>query len=59
MARHLKRGIDAGVRAEADAQVRATVEAILSDIEARGDDAVRELSSRYDGWSPQGFRLIE
>jgi hypothetical protein len=41
MARHLKRGLDAGVRAEADAKVRATVESILGDIETRGDDAVR------------------
>ena len=51
MARHMKRGIDAGVRAEADAKVRATVEGILADIEARGDDAVRELSTRFDAWS--------
>ncbi|MFN7195513.1 MAG: histidinol dehydrogenase, partial [bacterium] len=59
MARHLKRGIDAGVRAEADAKVRATVETILSDIEARGDAAVREISTKYDNWSPDGFRLTE
>ncbi len=57
MARHLKRGIDAGKQAEADAKVRATVEGILGDIEARGDDAVRELSARFDGWSPPSFRL--
>ena len=59
MARHMKRGIDAGARAEADAKVRATVEGILADIEARGDDAVRELSARFDGWSPASFRLSE
>jgi sulfopropanediol 3-dehydrogenase len=53
----MKRGIDAGVRAEADAKVRATVEGILADIEARGDDAVRELSTRFDAWSPPSFRL--
>ena len=57
MARHLKRGIDAGTQAEADARVRATVEGILADIEARGDEAVRELSARFDGWSPPSFRL--
>jgi sulfopropanediol 3-dehydrogenase len=55
----MKRGIDAGVRAEADAKVRATVEGILADIEARGDDAVRELSTRFDAWSPPSFRLSD
>jgi sulfopropanediol 3-dehydrogenase len=55
----MKRGIDAGVRAEADAKVRATVEGILADIEARGDDAVRELSTRVDAWSPPSFRLSD
>jgi len=57
MARHLKRGIDAGVRAEADAKVRATVEGMLADIEARGDNTVRELSARFDACSPASFRL--
>ena len=57
MARHLKRGIDAGLRAEADAKVRSTVESILSDIETRGDAAVRDLSGKFDGWSPASFRL--
>ena len=59
MARHLKRGIDAGERAEADAKVRATVEGILADIEARGDAAVRDLSARFDAWSPPSFRLSD
>jgi sulfopropanediol 3-dehydrogenase len=57
MPRYLKRGQDAGVVAAADAKVRATVEAILADVEARGDAAVRELSERFDNWSPQNFRL--
>lgn len=59
MARHLKKGLDAAVRAEADAQVRATVETILGDIAARGDAAVRDLSQRFDNWSPASFRLTE
>ncbi len=57
MARHLKRGVDASVKAEADAKVRATVEGILKEIETRGDAAVRELSAKFDGWSPTEFRL--
>ena len=42
MIRYLKRGKDAQGRADDDAQVRATVEGILKDIEQRGDAAVRE-----------------
>jgi sulfopropanediol 3-dehydrogenase len=57
MARHLKRGIDAGAIRAADTQVRETVEAILADIEARRDVAVRELSRRLDNWTPASFRL--
>ena len=59
MARHLKRGVDASAVKEADAKVRETVEQILADIEARGDRAVRELSERYDKWSPKNFRLTD
>ena len=59
MARHLKRGRDAGARAEDDAKVRATVEGILADIAARGDAAVRELSIRFDKWDRTDFRLTD
>ena len=57
MARYLKKGKVAAEVADSDAKVRATVEAILADIEARGDAAVRELSEKFDDWSPPSFRL--
>jgi sulfopropanediol 3-dehydrogenase len=53
----LKRGMDAGAIEAADAKVRATVEGILDQIKARGDDAVRDLSQQFDKWSPASFRL--
>jgi sulfopropanediol 3-dehydrogenase len=56
---HLKRGKPEGERAEDDARVRASVEQVLADIAARGDAAVRELSERFDRYSPQRFRLTE
>ena len=59
MARYLKRGMDAGGLKAADAKVRETVEKILADIEARGDEAVRELSEKFDKWAPASFRLSE
>ena len=55
----LKRGKDVEERAEADRQVRATVESILGDIETRGDIAVRELSQKFDKWERDDFRLTQ
>ena len=57
--RYLKRGKDAAALAADDARVRATVEAILADIEKRGDAAVRELSAKFDRWEPRDFHLSE
>ncbi len=57
MPRYLKRGMDASAIKAADAKVRETVENILDDIEARGIEAVRDLSQKYDNWAPLNFRL--
>src|ERR1700704_3017539 len=57
MARYLKRGMDASAIKAADAKVRETVEQILAQIEAGGDTAVRELSQKFDNWSPPSFKL--
>ena len=59
MSRILKSGRSEADRRDDDTKVRATVEGILSDIEARGDAAVRELSAKFDGWAPDSFRLTE
>jgi sulfopropanediol 3-dehydrogenase len=59
MATYIKKGIEAGEIAQADAKVRATVEGVLSDIENRGDHAIRELSTKFDNWNPQTFRLSD
>src|SRR5687768_14280144 len=57
MARYLKRGMDASAIKAADAKVRATVEEILAEVEQRRDQAVRELSQKFDNWSPPSFKL--
>ena len=54
---HLKTSKPDAEKAEDDARVRATVEGILADIEARGDAAVRELSIKFDKYDPAAFRL--
>ena len=57
MIRYLKNGKNADDAASEDAQVRATVEALLADIGRRGDAAAREYSAKFDRWSPPSFRL--
>ena len=59
MIRYLKTSISAQARAEDDAQVRATVEDLLADIDNNGDAAVRRLSEKFDQYSPPAFRLSE
>ena len=57
MITNIKQGKSQTERAEDDAEVRSTVEGILSDIETRGDTAVRELSQKFDNYAPEKFRL--
>ncbi|MBW3097165.1 histidinol dehydrogenase [Pseudohoeflea coraliihabitans] len=56
---HLKRGKLEAERSEEDVKVRTVVEATLKDIEMRGDEAVRELSQKFDGYAPATFRLSQ
>jgi sulfopropanediol 3-dehydrogenase len=59
MVRYLKHGIDASAVRAADAKVRETVEEILTAVETQRDAAVRELSRKFDHWSPPSFKLTE
>ncbi len=54
---YLKRGVSASSRRDKDAKVRGTVEAILADIEARGDAAVRDYSEQFDNYVRESYRL--
>ncbi|WP_298290211.1 histidinol dehydrogenase [uncultured Litoreibacter sp.] len=56
---YLKRGKPEADRKDDDAQVRQVVETTLKDIETRGDVAVRELSEKFDGYTPENFKLSE
>lgn len=57
MPTHLKTALATETVASARQEVSDTVQAVLADIRARGDDAVREYSERFDNWSPDSFRL--
>ena len=37
--------------------IQETVAQVIADVRSRGDEAVREYSERFDGWSPASFRL--
>lgn len=57
MAIWLKKGAEASVIKSAAREVRDTVEKTLADIEERGDDAIRELSIRFDNLDRDDYRL--
>ena len=59
MAEVLKSGRSASELKDANTKVKETVQKIISDIEANGDDAVRKYSETFDGWSPTLFRLTD
>ena len=55
----LKQGRSPQAAAEETARIRATVEGILADITQRGDQAVRELSIKFDNWHRKDYRLTD
>jgi sulfopropanediol 3-dehydrogenase len=57
MATYLKQRIAQAVTDAIDLKVRRTVESILDEVKQCGDAAVRELSVKFDNWSPGSFRL--
>ena len=57
MADYLKRS--ALPPAQASEDVRRTVAEILSDIDRRGEPALRDWSLRLDGWAPDSFTVAE
>ena len=54
--RYLKESKSQSERREDDAKVKGIVEDTLRDIEARGDAAIRELSEKFDEYSPASFK---
>lgn len=56
---YLKRGKPEAERSDDDAKTRVVVESTLAEIEKRGDAAVRELSEKFDNYSPSSYRLSE
>ena len=57
MIRQLKKAAAAGAPRQGSPEVAEVVAGVLADVRARGDEAVREYSERFDRWSPESFRL--
>ena len=55
--KYIKEGKSAEEVQAGDLQVREIVENLLKDVGERGDAAVRELSEKFDKFSPESFRL--
>ncbi|MBP1154973.1 MULTISPECIES: histidinol dehydrogenase [unclassified Paenibacillus] len=59
MAKYLKTGKSKEEQLKAQAQVVETVRKIIDEVANNGDAAVRELSEKFDQWSPASLRLSE
>lgn len=59
MAYMLKTSKPVQERQDAQRQIRETVELILTDIEKRGNKAIRELSIKFDRYDRQDYRLSD
>jgi len=57
MAKFLKKGFPPDEAQVNNSKVRAAVEAIIEQIESRGDAAVTEYSDKFDQWTPKSFLL--
>ena len=54
---YIKKGIDEKKRSEDNEKVKKVVEQTLKKIELEGDEYIRELSEKFDNYSPKSFKL--
>ncbi|MER8002706.1 histidinol dehydrogenase [Streptomyces sp. NPDC095613] len=59
MSHVLKAAVGPVARRSSDPDVIDTVAAVIADVRAGGDAAMRRYSEAFDGWSPASFRLTE
>ncbi len=59
MIQYLQRGITAAKQDVAGTAVKTTVESMLKNVRANGDQAIRQYSEQFDHWSPASFKFSE
>ncbi|GDY71276.1 hypothetical protein SAV31267_007610 [Streptomyces avermitilis] len=57
MSRTIKAATTSSTAPSGNDTVGQTVRELIADVRNRGDEAVRELSARFDRWEPESFRL--
>ena len=57
--KYIKKSIDQKTRSEDNEKVKKIVEETLKKIETNGDQHIRELSEKFDSYSPKNFKLTE
>lgn len=57
MARRLKSVQANREQTQATTDVSDIVTGVLRDVQARGDEAIRQYSQKFDSWSPPSFKL--
>ena len=57
MAKYLKHGKSLTEKENDNQKIKETVERVLKQIEKDGDDAVRDLSKKFDNYNPASFKL--
>ncbi|MET7854892.1 histidinol dehydrogenase [Streptomyces avermitilis] len=57
MSRTIKAATTSSTAPSGNDTVGQTVRELIADVRSRGDEAVRELSARFDRWEPESFRL--
>lgn len=59
MATYLKEGKIPEDIKKSDDEITRIVQSTIQDIEENGDEAIRQLSEKFDKWSPESFRLTQ
>ena len=59
MSRILKAAVTSSTAPSGNDTVGQAVRELIAEVRSRGDEAVRELSARFDGWEPESFRLSD
>lgn len=57
MATFIKKGKNESEIQETDFKIKNIVSEIIKDIEIHGDPVIRNLSQKFDNWSPESFKL--
>ncbi|GMN11318.1 histidinol dehydrogenase [Croceitalea sp. MTPC9] len=55
--KYIKKGFDVAVSDTENSETKRIVESILNEVRVQGDEAIRNLSAKFDNWSPESFRL--